>query len=514
MRDAKELNMRNLLSLALIVAIFSAVLTGDEPAATSRPAVRIAYETTRILKPLGNDGLPDYLAALNQSHSKGVTSENNAAVLVVEACGLTGYSAKTQPEALRILGMKAPQGPFVEVNKEEDKEIAECLKVDAIKVEDHETVTACIEQNQKPLEVLVSASKRTRWYFPMFPESPGTSIYSCRIGLSKSFVPALRVLAARARFSAAKGQWQDARNDLLTLRRLGALAGQGTTLVGEILALTCEVFASQATMKIALEGKLDSKAALAMIGDIEGAPGDRPKFEAIDACERYSMLETILHFSKLPPEQVAKEFLALGSQGFDESQAQQPSPEQTKYFADLFRVADWSEAMRRANRPFDSMSSAMKLPTVPEQIEAVEKAQSEFARFRTEFAKKVSEKLQPGDKENATFLGDMLVVMLVPTMASCHKSSTVTTEQRELCKATLALRAYMADHGKYPPKIEDLVPKYLKTAPKDIFSGAPVKYRSQGTGYVVYSIGYDLKDDGGDGGKNGHEPDIVIECRN
>jgi hypothetical protein len=58
------------------------------------------------------------------------------------------------------------------------------------------------------------------------------------------------------------------------------------------------------------------------------------------------------------------------------------------------------------------------------------------------------------------------------------------------------------------------VPKYLKSVPKDIFSGEAIKYLPKQAGYVIYSVGYDLKDDGGDGGKKGQGPDIVLECKN
>jgi hypothetical protein len=43
----------------------------------------------------------------------------------------------------------------------------------------------------------------------------------------------------------------------------------------------------------------------------------------------------------------------------------------------------------------------------------------------------------------------------------------------------------------------------------DPFDGQPLRYRNQGTGYVLYSIGPDLKDDGGKP-MNGKEGDIVF----
>jgi hypothetical protein len=42
-----------------------------------------------------------------------------------------------------------------------------------------------------------------------------------------------------------------------------------------------------------------------------------------------------------------------------------------------------------------------------------------------------------------------------------------------------------------------LAPDYLDAIPQDPFDGQPLRYRPQGHGYMLYSIGPDLKDDGG-----------------
>src|SRR4029078_1861738 len=53
----------------------------------SKPKITISKETTYITEPLRPDGYPDYVAALNQRMSLGVTPENNAAVLLQKAFG-------------------------------------------------------------------------------------------------------------------------------------------------------------------------------------------------------------------------------------------------------------------------------------------------------------------------------------------------------------------------------------------------------------------------------------------
>lgn len=77
---------------------------GTEPAR----GFTLGKETTRIVEPLLADGRPDYVGAVNEELSKGVTPENNALVGLLEVIG-TGPEVivpRVREEALRRLGMK------------------------------------------------------------------------------------------------------------------------------------------------------------------------------------------------------------------------------------------------------------------------------------------------------------------------------------------------------------------------------------------------------------------------
>src|SRR5262249_52975358 len=54
--------------------------------------------------------------------------------------------------------------------------------------------------------------------------------------------------------------------------------------------------------------------------------------------------------------------------------------------------------------------------------------------------------------------------------------------------------------GKYPARLDDLAPAYLKEVPLDFMDGKPLRYRTKEDGtFLLYSVGEDGKDDGGDG---------------
>lgn len=70
--------------------------------------------------------------------------------------------------------------------------------------------------------------------------------------------------------------------------------------------------------------------------------------------------------------------------------------------------------------------------------------------------------------------------------------------QNDLLMVSFALRAYKADHGRYPVKLKALVPAYLKAVPADPFAqNATLGYKLTGKSYTLYSIGPDATDNGG-----------------
>lgn len=67
-----------------------------------------------------------------------------------------------------------------------------------------------------------------------------------------------------------------------------------------------------------------------------------------------------------------------------------------------------------------------------------------------------------------------------------------------LLLADIAIRRFRLDHGAYPAGLDQLVPKYLKSLPPDPFSREkPLRYIPASGGCLLYSLGPDLKDDGG-----------------
>jgi hypothetical protein len=87
---------------------------------------------------------------------------------------------------------------------------------------------------------------------------------------------------------------------------------------------------------------------------------------------------------------------------------------------------------------------------------------------------------------------------IIPDLDLARFRDADNDTQNNLLMASLALRAYQADHGSYPASLSQLVPSYLHSLPSDPFAvSGPLRYRKTGSKYVLYSVGPDGVDDGG-----------------
>ncbi len=87
--------------------------------------------------------------------------------------------------------------------------------------------------------------------------------------------------------------------------------------------------------------------------------------------------------------------------------------------------------------------------------------------------------------------------MLIPASAKVTHAAARGDVSRRLVLLGTAVAEYRAREGHYPAKVDDLVPKYLAAVPTDPYSGKPLRMVADADGVAVYSVGPDLKDDGG-----------------
>jgi hypothetical protein len=108
------------------------------------------------------------------------------------------------------------------------------------------------------------------------------------------------------------------------------------------------------------------------------------------------------------------------------------------------------------------------------------------------------------DEMAKSFGTDSLIPILLPPppqfgRGEQHASEHCRKVARMRClRVLLAVERYRLQTGAWPAKLEELTPGLLKAVPLDPFDGKLLRYRRFSDGIVVYSVGPDSTDDGGE----------------
>lgn len=94
-------------------------------------------------------------------------------------------------------------------------------------------------------------------------------------------------------------------------------------------------------------------------------------------------------------------------------------------------------------------------------------------------------------------IGNILFEMLEPSLKSCLSLKCRENVDVTATRLLLALKIYKMQHGKLPASLSELVPEFFPQVPIDDFDGKPFRYLPDQK--LIYSVGPDLKDSGGEG---------------
>lgn len=84
-----------------------------------------------------------------------------------------------------------------------------------------------------------------------------------------------------------------------------------------------------------------------------------------------------------------------------------------------------------------------------------------------------------------------------PSLNSIIKSTIHQKAKQRILSLALRIEQYRSENNQVPQNLDQLIPSYIETIPNDPFDGQPIRYKQTEAGYTIYSIGTDLKDDGG-----------------
>jgi hypothetical protein len=523
----------------LLAALVSPIFADEQPptqdtpqvkkaAEKSKPPFTISKETTRLTEPLRADGRVDYVAALNKICSEGVTPENNAVVLLLQAVGPEVFESEHREQNYRMLGIKPlpDKGDYLihyekfqpEVKSEVDEGEEEAAKRDPTEQQKqldrfYETIdkpwtaakypryAAWMKANEKPLEKIREASLRPRYYTPMITgDAEYASMISVLLPLTQESRECARLLRAHAMFSIGEGNIEDARRDILACHRLARLVGQGACLVDALVAIAIDGIACKLDVALAQSGKLSPQEAAAFMVELKKLPPIPEMADKVDVSERYMFLDCVEMIAAKGVDSIS----ALSGGGVAQAK---DTPLKSIISRAIFSVSDWDAILRMGNAWYDRMVEAARKPTYAERTEAFNKIDAEIRKISQDVKSlnNVGSSLMAGEAMHTILskkFGNILVSLLTPALGAVIHAEERGYVYSDMSQIALALGAYRSDHGNYPDRLADLAPKYLAEVPKDGFSGADFVYHREGNGYLLYSVGRNGKDDGGKSQQN------------
>ncbi|HEX5270127.1 MAG TPA: hypothetical protein VFW33_06570, partial [Gemmataceae bacterium] len=112
------------------------------------------------------------------------------------------------------------------------------------------------------------------------------------------------------------------------------------------------------------------------------------------------------------------------------------------------------------------------------------------------------EQVEPLKKEQATLAKEPLLVReIMPAVEKVSEAERRTRGLLRCAAAGLAAERYRQKHGRWPETLDDLKGEFLDAVPRDPYDNRPLRYRRDDDGAVIWCLGKDRTDDGGDRAK-------------
>ena len=88
--------------------------------------------------------------------------------------------------------------------------------------------------------------------------------------------------------------------------------------------------------------------------------------------------------------------------------------------------------------------------------------------------------------------------LMIPGLSRSSEKFARAQSSVDLARIACALERYRLAHGGFPESLDPLTPQFIEKIPHDVIGGQPLHYHRTDDGqFVLYSIGWNEKDDGG-----------------
>jgi hypothetical protein len=483
------------LRLALLLASLSPTLHAQtsQPAPATQPnwlALTVAPDTTLLTGPLRPDGTVDYVAALNQIYSQGITPENNAFVALVPAIdGQHDMPASMYAKALELAGAKEPKGTFYPLQaphrltlKEANDYVAACLPLQSKPwtATDHPDLDRLVNLDKDALDAVHPAVQRSRFWFPLV--SRDESLIGTEIPPLMRIQDIGTMLRIRAMRSLGSGDAPAAWHDLLDVHQMAHLLTQDSEILSIYVAARIDNGTFRADWALIANPNSDSTLLTKMSADLQCLSPLPPRAEVARRRSIYIFPDSV--------RPLAQQVKATFEQS---TLANSPAKTDQSMKAASLVLPDWDHMLRYGNPIYAEVLSEHTWKNAAERSRYLRDFDHRIVAMHTEasggFEDNTKAVIQrPGESQAAYSerLARLLISLLVPSpddrdLATAQKSLEFTI-------LACAIERYRLDKGVYPASPADLVPKYIAAVPQDFYH-RPLDYSHNENGFKISSLG-------------------------
>jgi hypothetical protein len=512
------MNRRTLLR-AIVLSIVAWLLDHEAVSGQpSRPSFTVTKETTYIDGPVDKDGYIDYETALNNRLGAGIAPENNANILLWRALGPRPQGHALLPKFFEWQKTSAPPEGGVyfvglaqyakeRLKLEPGPALHELLRRRNLAAKspwvdkDDPQLAGWIKANEKPLDLVGEASRRSEFYNPFVSPKSGEAGW---YGLIGALMPGMlecrelgKALAVRAMRYAGEGKLEEARQDVLAGHRLGRLLSRRAEPTVYQIGVVIDQLASEAHLALLNKANPNALEARAWRRDLERLPQLPSVADWFDLGGRFMYLDSVLRVRRNGAKFL---YVLIAFDPRIQPKPHAPNPNSQMVLDDLL---DWDSILRAGNSWFDRIAAAHR-------IEDRAVREKEFDRIGADLQGRdkdggalvgLAEALHNGKgprQEMSKRLADVLIGFYMQGFRQVRRATDQAQQRERNLRLGLALATYRGDHGRYPAHLDALVPDYLERIPGDLFSQSALIYRPSKTGgYLLYSVGVNGLDENG-----------------
>jgi len=297
------------------------------------------------------------------------------------------------------------------------------------------------------------------------------SFYIQEITPQRDWVEVVKVVSVRARLRARGGEWPAAYADLMSLVRFGhRMEGAKGPIPSYELGAIVKNFGCERIRHMLPEAALTPEELKALAGQLASYPANEQGLADSFRVEYEAAERTIDDL--MAGKVVGRDFLMKDGC---------PDPDRAS------RWAKTREFLVKPNRTKSILAAAC--------LEAAGNVSGFCNQARETQITRLKLACKKTPCQSRSTMSHEMLCLLMERLEGIATTKYEENVEIGATRVLLAMKAFKLDKGRLPATLDELVPAYLDAVPLDDFDGKPLRYNPAKK--IIYSVGEDLKDDGG-----------------